>query len=278
MFLRRVFLVRLLSWGILFGVLDMEGFGILSRSFLTSLLGWVHLFFGVPTVITSSSDGRLEVFLWSWKHGDCISSFPLARWVESRSDPVYFVSRAAPMLCSCFVQQLTISSHQSSNVSFKRSSCVLCPPICQSKFPDSKAWPSNFDVSDTSDLPLTTAFEQSQLAMKTLYKVSCHGVFLQRLRRHTYLHVLHFGSPISATESGLTIPRGFSSKNYFQGSCDLTLSEAASSLNGNAYAYCPKTLWSSVRLPPRLLPDGLVLGGVPYRWFVCGVHGSKSVA
>ena len=93
-------------------------------------------------------------------------------------------------------------------------------------------------------------------------------IVLQRLRRHTYLHALHFGSPISATESGLTIPRGFSSKDYFQGSCDLTSSEAASSLNGNAYAYSTKTLSSSVRLPPRLLPDGLVLGGVPYCSFV----------
>ena len=94
-----------------------------------------------------------------------------------RSDPVCFVSRAAPMLCSYMAQQFTISSNRSSNVSFKRSTCVLCPPICQSKFPDSKAWPSNFDISDTSDLPLTIAFEKLQLAMKTLHRVSCHGLF-----------------------------------------------------------------------------------------------------
>ena len=168
--LRRVFLVQLLIqrlwlvswiWRVLvyspglFLLLARVGSSFLWRYQLSlprpPMVDW-KVFFGVESTAIAS---RLSLGQMDIRAG-------------FRSGLVCFVFRAAPMFCSYIIQRLTISSDQSSSFTFKCSTCVLCPPICQSKVPGSKVWPSNFDISD---LPLTRAFEKSQLAMKILYRV-----------------------------------------------------------------------------------------------------------
>ena len=138
------------------------------------LLGWVYLFFGVANcnylVLRWSTGGFFGVestaiasrlFLWPGRFN---------------TDQTRCVSFPGLHHCSALILFNNLQFRAinlrvlASNV--QHMFCVL--QSAQSQFPDSKAWPSNFDISDTSDLPLTTAFEQSQLATKTLYKVSCH--------------------------------------------------------------------------------------------------------
>ena len=131
----------------------------------------------LPTVITSSSDGRLEVFFGV---GTTAIASRFFLWPGGlNTDQTRCISFPGLHQCSALILFNNLQ-FQASNLRVLASNvqhvfCVL--QSAQSKFPGSKVWPSNFDISDSSGLPLTIAFEKSQLAMKTLYKVSCHGLF-----------------------------------------------------------------------------------------------------
>jgi hypothetical protein len=94
------------------------------------LLGLV-LFLALPTVITSSPHGRLEVFL-GVESTVIVSRLFFGQMgirIGYRSDPVRLVSRAAQSLALLLFNSLTISIFQPSGPSFKRQpQPIFWPP------------------------------------------------------------------------------------------------------------------------------------------------------
>jgi len=131
----------------------------------------------LPAVITSSSDGRLEVFFGVGT--TAIASRLFLGPGGLNPDQTRCISFSGLHQCSALILfnnlQLRAINLRVLASNVHHVFCVL--QSASPSFPIRRSGPQRFDIFDSFDLPLATTFEKAQLAMKTLHRASCHEVF-----------------------------------------------------------------------------------------------------